>query len=142
MYIGIIVNSFSPGSVKANVTVLFKEPTPAPLQEIEQAVSNGTFGDFNVSKISLLSSDEDSGTFVSKDDVKMVKSLILTVIAILAVMILSSMCVLIAALIKICLSPETPAKRPEQRDLYSYYNSITIPSEPNNGSEIMRYYYE
>jgi hypothetical protein len=38
------------------VTVLFKEPTTAPLQELEQAVSNGTFGDFNVSKINLLSS--------------------------------------------------------------------------------------
>ena len=124
------------------MTVLFKEPTAAPLQEIEQAVSNGTFGDFNVSKISLLSSDEDSGTFVSKDDVKMVKSLTLTVIAILAVMILSSMCVLIAAVTEICLTPGTPAKRPEQRDLYSYYNSITIPSVPTNGSRLMQYYYE
>jgi hypothetical protein len=42
---------FSPGSVNANVTVLFNEPTTAPLEEIEQAVSNGTFGDLNVSSV-------------------------------------------------------------------------------------------
>jgi hypothetical protein len=48
---------FSPGSVKANVTVLLKEPTQAPLQDVEQAVSNGTFGGFNVSReVTLLSS--------------------------------------------------------------------------------------
>ena len=38
------------------MTVLFKEPTSAPLQEIEKAVSNGMFGNFNVTKITLLSS--------------------------------------------------------------------------------------
>ena len=40
------------------MTVLFKEPSPAPLQEAEDAVSNGAFGSLNVSKLDLLSSGE------------------------------------------------------------------------------------
>ena len=47
----VFIYLFSPGSVNANVTVLFNEPTTAPLEEIEQAVSNGTFGDLNVSSV-------------------------------------------------------------------------------------------
>jgi hypothetical protein len=51
LFMYLFIYLFSPGSVNANVTVLFNEPTTAPLEEIEQAVSNGTFGDLNVSSV-------------------------------------------------------------------------------------------
>ncbi|CAB4017159.1 Neurogenic locus notch 2, partial [Paramuricea clavata] len=139
-YIGIIVHGFSPGSVNANVTVLFKEPTTAPLEEIEQAVSNGTFGDLNVSSVVPLPSDDDSSFFVLKEDVKTVKYLIQAVMIVLPVSILIATCLLIAALVKIYTTPKTPPRSVEKNS-YSMYNTITTPSRPGDRSNMMRFYY-
>lgn len=44
--------------------MLFKEPTTAPVEQLQDAISNGSFGNLNVSKVNLLSSGEFSSDVI------------------------------------------------------------------------------
>jgi hypothetical protein len=104
---------------------------------------------------------------VSKDDVEMVRSLILTVIAVVSVMIVCFTCIMLAALVKMWVkfwtkaktwldvkrwnsfflfnrynTPEIHARQPQRGGFFSDYNSMALPRGSEDGSVVMRHYYE